>query len=67
MLNLLRLREGFALRDFQVRTGLPASQIAPALAKAVERGWLHVSQTHVTPTALGLRFANDVMELFLDA
>jgi oxygen-independent coproporphyrinogen-3 oxidase len=66
MLNLLRLHEGFALRDFQVRTGVPAAHIAPALEQAAERGWLHLTDRQVTPTALGLRFANDVMALFLE-
>ncbi len=66
MLNALRLHEGFPLADFEVRTGLSRDAIAPALATATERGWLQVSATHVTPTDLGRRFANDVIELFLD-
>jgi len=65
MLNALRLHEGFALADFEVRTGLSRDTLAPALARAREREWLAVSDTHVVPTALGQRFANDVIELFL--
>ena len=34
MLNALRLREGFALADFQARTGLPMSSIAAAVSCA---------------------------------
>jgi oxygen-independent coproporphyrinogen-3 oxidase len=67
MLNLLRLKEGFALRDFQVRTGLPAAHIAAPLAEAEAKGWLRVEAERVVPTPLGLRFANDVMALFLEA
>ncbi|MBD9367260.1 radical SAM family heme chaperone HemW [Xanthomonas sp. XNM01] len=66
MLNALRLHEGFALADFEVRTGLPRATIADGLAMAAERGWLAVSATHVMPAELGRRFANDVIELFLD-
>ncbi len=65
MLNLLRLHEGFALADFEVRTGLDRHVIAPALAAASERGWLQTDAGRVRPTALGRRFTNDVIELFL--
>jgi len=65
MLNLLRLHEGFGLRDFESRTGLERGVLQPALAAAVERGWLLVEGGRVTPTELGRRFTNDVVELFL--
>jgi coproporphyrinogen III oxidase-like Fe-S oxidoreductase len=65
MLNALRLQDGFALADFTATTGLPLDSIAPALEQALQAGWLEVSDTHVRPTALGRRFTNDVIELFL--
>jgi oxygen-independent coproporphyrinogen-3 oxidase len=65
MLNLLRLHEGFPLADFEVRTGLPRSSLVPALQTARARGWLEVTDDRVTPTELGRRFTNDVVELFL--
>ena len=65
MLNLLRLHEGFDLRDFEARTGLGRAVLQPALATAVERGWLHRDGGRVVPTELGRRFTNDVVELFL--
>ena len=65
MLNALRLHEGFALSDFEVRTGLSRDRIRAALALGREREWLTVSDSHVAPTALGRRFANDVIGLFL--
>lgn len=40
MLNLLRLHEGFSLRDFESRTGLPRGAIDAPLHQALERGWL---------------------------
>ena len=41
--------------------------IEAALEQARRHGWLDLSDTHVRPTALGRRFTNDVIELFLDA
>ncbi len=66
MLNLLRLHEGFGLRDFESRTGLPRSVLDAPLAEAVQRGWLQVIDGHVQPTELGRRFTNDVVSLFLE-
>ena len=65
MLNALRLHEGFALADFEVRTGVARTRIASALAQAQARGWLQADAARVVPTALGRRFANDVISLFL--
>ena len=65
MLNALRLHEGFALADFEARTGLPRTAIDAELAEAVSRGWLEVDQGRVVPTALGRRLGNDVVSLFL--
>ncbi|MBW8366897.1 MAG: radical SAM family heme chaperone HemW [Arenimonas sp.] len=65
MLNALRLVEGFSLADFEVRTGLDRAVIAGELATARERGWLESDGEHWRPTALGQRFTNDVIGLFL--
>ncbi|MFZ9311772.1 MAG: oxygen-independent coproporphyrinogen III oxidase-like protein, partial [Arenimonas sp.] len=65
MLNALRLVDGFSLRDFEFRTGLGCEAIAPQLNEAVQRGWLEISGDGAKPTELGMRFANDVMGLFL--
>ena len=65
MLNVLRLHAGFALADFEVRTGLARASIATPLAEAARRGWLEVGDDRVQPTALGRRFGNDVIALFL--
>ena len=66
MLNALRLVEGFALADFEARTGLPRSAIAARLETASHRGWLELGAERVVPTELGRRFTNDVISLFLD-
>ena len=65
MLNLLRLHEGFALPDFEARTGLPRAAIANELDEAVARGWLAREGERMVPTALGRRMGNDVVSLFL--
>jgi putative oxygen-independent coproporphyrinogen III oxidase len=65
MLNALRLVDGFALAEFEARTGLPREAIAGELATAVDRGWIRVEGGRVTPSELGQRFTNDVISLFL--
>ena len=65
MLNALRLNAGFALDEFEARTGLSRDDIAPQLAEAGTRRWIEVAEGRVVPTDLGRRFANDVIALFL--
>ena len=65
MLNALRLREGFALDHFEARTGLSQTVIAEPLGRAIARGWLYRDGARIVPTESGLRFANDVISLFL--
>jgi putative oxygen-independent coproporphyrinogen III oxidase len=67
MLNALRLREGFALGHFEARTGLSQAVIAEPLGRAIARGWLAWDAARIVPTESGLRFANDVISLFLTA
>ena len=66
MLNALRLHEGVPLEAFAERTGLAPERIAPALARAHARGWLQREPGRLHPTALGQRFLNDLIGLFLD-
>jgi oxygen-independent coproporphyrinogen-3 oxidase len=65
MLNALRLNAGFAAGDFERRTGLPLSGIAPALERAGERGLLERSGERWRPTELGRKFLNDLQASFL--
>lgn len=65
MLNALRLNSGFSLARFEANTGLAHRIIANELNRAQDMGWLEIARDHVRPTELGLRFANDIMLLFL--
>ena len=65
MLNALRLVDGVPMREFAERTGLPLARIAAALADARARGWLRDDPECLHTTALGQRFLNDVISLFL--
>jgi len=66
MLNALRLNQGFSMLDFEGRTGLSHTSIAVAMDTALANGWLQQTQAdHWQPTALGQRFLNDVVALFM--
>jgi putative oxygen-independent coproporphyrinogen III oxidase len=65
MLNVLRLNEGFAGRDFEARTGLDLDVVQPALARARGRGLIDTASGRWWPTDLGRRFLNDLQESFL--
>ncbi len=66
MLNALRMNSGFSLVDFEARCGLPRSSIAASLESAQQRDWLQpIDDNHWRPTALGQRFLNDVIALFM--
>jgi len=65
MLNALRLREGFAPGLFSERTGLPASAMEPGLRRAEQRGLIARTAGLIVPTELGMRFLNDLQEIFL--
>ena len=64
--GVLRLLEGFRLEHFEACTGLPRTAIARPLAAATARGWLEERDGRILPTALGGRFGNDVIQLFMD-
>jgi oxygen-independent coproporphyrinogen-3 oxidase len=65
MLNALRLNEGFAVRDFECRTGLPFRSIEPALRRAGNRGLIEAGAGRWRPTEVGARFLNDLQASFL--
>jgi putative oxygen-independent coproporphyrinogen III oxidase len=66
MLNALRLTGGVSASLFPERTGLPDEAIAPVLRQARERGLLDPDPDTLRPTARGLLFLNDLLELFLE-
>jgi oxygen-independent coproporphyrinogen-3 oxidase len=66
MLNALRLVGGFALADFESRTGLPPEAVELALQRLAARGLTEPGTAgHWRPTELGLRFLNDLQAAFL--
>jgi coproporphyrinogen III oxidase-like Fe-S oxidoreductase len=65
MMNALRLNEGFDSVLFQERTSLPLLKIRRELAEAERRGLLTRDHQLITPTQLGQRFLNDLLEIFL--
>ena len=65
MLNALRLRHGFGLRDFTERTGLPITAIEAALAEAERKGLIERDFARVRPTQRGFDFLSDLQEIFL--
>jgi oxygen-independent coproporphyrinogen-3 oxidase len=67
MLNALRLTEGVASATFVERTGFPLAIVAAAIDEGVSRGLLVADPTRIAATALGRRFLNRTLELFLAA
>lgn len=67
MMNALRLAEGFAVASFVERTGLQIAAAEKPLARAEARGLIERDRERIRPTALGRRFLNDLLELFLPA
>jgi oxygen-independent coproporphyrinogen-3 oxidase len=65
MMNALRLTNGFDISLFTERTGLPITAIQQQLDVAERQGLITRDYVHITPTALGQRFLNDLLALFL--
>ena len=65
MLNALRLTSGVDTSSFSERTGLPLSVLSNALNEACQKGLLDENPKYLKPTALGLRYLNDLQALFL--
>ncbi|CAM8661987.1 HemN Coproporphyrinogen III oxidase and related Fe-S oxidoreductases [Comamonadaceae bacterium] len=65
MLNALRLRNGFGLRDFTERTGLAITAIQKGLEEAERKGLIERDFARVRPTVKGFDFLSDLQELFL--
>ncbi|MDO4693559.1 MAG: radical SAM family heme chaperone HemW [Eikenella sp.] len=65
MMNALRLKQGVPAALFAERTGLPLAVVARALGTATSRSLLDADPTVLRPTALGRRFLNDLLALFL--
>jgi oxygen-independent coproporphyrinogen-3 oxidase len=66
MLNTLRLTDGVDTNTFSERTGLPLSVISKGLEAASKKGLLDENPSKLRPTTLGLRYLNNLQEIFLD-
>jgi len=66
MLNTLRLTDGVDTNTFSERTGLPLSVISKGLDAASKKGLLDENPSKLRPTTLGLRYLNNLQEMFLD-
>jgi len=65
MMNALRLTDGFPLALFEERAGVPLTVALRQLDAAERRGLIERDHRRVAPTALGRRFLNDLLQLFL--
>jgi oxygen-independent coproporphyrinogen-3 oxidase len=65
MMNALRLNDGFPIRLFEERTGLPITRVLRELEEAERRGLIERDHARIAPTPLGQRFLNDLLQLFL--
>ena len=65
VLNALRLNEGFALAEFESRTGLGASAVEPGLRQGLARGLVEFAAPRWRASGLGRRFLNDLQAGFL--
>ena len=65
MLNALRLTGGFAPNLFGERTGLSINAIEKQLNAAEAKGLICRDHKLIKPTELGMRFLNDLQQMFL--
>ncbi len=66
MLNTLRLTNGVATNTFSERTGLALSTISKNLDIACNKGLLDPNPASLKASELGLRYLNNLQELFLN-
>ncbi len=65
MLNALRLTNGVDTSTFCERTGLPLSIISKGLIESCKTGLLDENPLKLKPTDQGLRYLNNLQEIFL--
>ena len=65
-MNALRLNEGFALPEFERRSGLAAAALAPALQRARRKGLIEEQGLQVRASAFGRAHLNALLREFLE-
>jgi putative oxygen-independent coproporphyrinogen III oxidase len=66
-LNTMRLTEGFSPNLFGERTGMGLNAIEAPLNAAEAKGLIYRDHQVIRPTELGLRFLNDLQQMFLES
>ena len=66
MLNVLRLADGVDTNTFSERTGLPLSVLSKNIDEASKKGLLDDNPSKLKATPLGLRYLNNLQEIFLN-
>ena len=64
MMNALRLIDGFEESLFEARTAIPLADIAGPFEEAIERGLILREGGRIVPTARGIDYLNDLLQLF---
>jgi len=65
MMNALRLNDGFPVALFEERAGMLLTAALMQLEEAERRGLIERDHQRIAPTALGRRFLNDLLQVFL--
>lgn len=65
LMNALRLNQGFPRALFEARTGLSWTVLEAGMTRARELGLIREEADLVRPTALGRRFLDDLLALFV--
>jgi oxygen-independent coproporphyrinogen-3 oxidase len=65
MLNVLRLTDGVDTVTFSERTGLSLNVVSKGLDEASKKGLLDLNPSKLKATEQGLRYLNNLQELFL--
>ncbi|HEV7819648.1 MAG TPA: oxygen-independent coproporphyrinogen III oxidase-like protein, partial [Burkholderiales bacterium] len=65
MMNALRLTGGFPVVLFEERAGMSLTAMLKQLDEAERRGLIERDHQRIVPTALGRRFLNDLLQIFL--
>ncbi len=65
MMFALRLNQGFTEEVFKTHTGLSLAVAENALQRASDKGLLERDAAAIRPTAAGLRFLNDLLDIFM--
>ena len=65
MLNTLRLTDGVDTVTFSERTGLPLNVVSKGLEEASKKGLLDLNPSKLKATEQGLRYLNNLQEMFL--